>query len=74
MQKGARARVNRFYLVADLYRCVPTLSEVRQRRVSIQVVRKLSGKIQMVRIPPSAEIPTGSLWQATVGHNLACAR
>jgi len=47
---------------------------VRQRRVSIQVVRKLSGKIQTDRIPPSAETPTGSLWQATVGHKLACAR
>ncbi len=74
MRKGARRDVNRFHLVADLYRCVPTLSEVRQRRVSIQVVRKLSGKIQTDRIPPSAETPTGSLWQAIVGHNLACAR
>jgi hypothetical protein len=60
--------------VADSYRCVPTLSEVPRRVVSIQAVQGPSGKIQTARIPPFAEIPIVSPWQATPDRNLACAR
>jgi hypothetical protein len=61
------ARVN-----ADSYRCVPTLSEVRQRVVSIQIVQRQSGKIQTGRIPPSVETPIVSPWQ--VDRSRACVR
>ena len=59
---------------AGLYQCAPTLSELRQRSVNIQVVQRVYGKIQTGHIPPSAETHIVWLWQVAAAHKCACAR